>query len=255
MCIIAAKPAGVAFPTKATLQTCFNNNPDGAGFMSPTADGSGVEIHKGYTSFSGFWKALKAARAATGDAAPYVLHFRISTQAGTRRDCTHPFPLSRNMDDLRELHTTAAVGMAHNGIISLTSHTRRGITHSDTMEFVTDYASLIIKSPADLQDPDRLTLLDRLAGSRLAFMDGAGNITRTGKGWQEQGGVWYSNNSYMDYWGKPPKSKGAGDTLTTPPPYSPYSWYEFEPSDCPAYDYNDDRYCSTCANKRACYDY
>ena len=34
MCIIAAKPAGVAMPDNDTLRTMWNVNSDGAGFMS-----------------------------------------------------------------------------------------------------------------------------------------------------------------------------------------------------------------------------
>ena len=119
MCIIVYKPTGVNFPTKNTLKTCFEHNPDGAGFMY--ALGGEVHIEKGLMSFTKFYNALKIARKKAGEDAPFVMHFRISTQAGTRADCTHPYPLSQNMDDLRKLSTTAKIGVAHNGVISLTS--------------------------------------------------------------------------------------------------------------------------------------
>ena len=33
MCIIAAKPAGIALPNAETIETMWYANPDGAGFM------------------------------------------------------------------------------------------------------------------------------------------------------------------------------------------------------------------------------
>ena len=106
-------------PSKKTLKRCFDNNDDGAGFMY-NASGK-VYIKKGFATFQEFWKTLRKIREEYGDNIPCVMHFRISTQAGNRPDCTHPFPLSSHMKDLRLLETTTDIGIAHNGIISLTS--------------------------------------------------------------------------------------------------------------------------------------
>ena len=135
MCIIAYKSAEQQFPSKKTLKRCFDNNDDGAGFMY-NASGK-VYIKKGFATFQEFWKTLRKVREEYGDNIPYVMHFRISTQAGNRPDCTHPFPLSSHMKDLRLLETTTDIGIAHNGIISLTSSGySKTITYSDTMEFI-----------------------------------------------------------------------------------------------------------------------
>jgi hypothetical protein len=198
MCIAIFKPCDVPFPTKKTLKICFNNNPDGAGFMY--SDGVAVNIRKGFATFSAFWRELQHARDAFGNAPAFVLHFRISTQAGTRPDCTHPFPLSANMDDLRRLATRSSIGIAHNGIISLTSSYSRNITHSDTMEFVTNYLSLIIDAPNYYNDARKLALIERLIGSsRLAILDARGHCELIGDGWREDGGCFYSNGSYKPY--------------------------------------------------------
>lgn len=195
MCIAIYKPAEAEFPTKKTLQRCFDNNPDGAGYMFAHRDK--VHIRKGFQTFKAFWRDLRTIREKVTDGAPFVLHFRISTQAGVRPDCTHPFPLSRNMDDLRALRAVADIGIAHNGIITLTScGYNKTITYSDTMEFITEYAARLIKSRDWHKDEDTRALVENLAGSRLAILDGGGTCTLLGSGWSEDGGVWYSNTSY-----------------------------------------------------------
>ena len=204
MCIIVYKPKESKFPTKDILKNCFTNNPDGAGFMY-AKDGK-VFIEKGLMTFSKFWKSLQNVRKANGDNLDYVLHFRISTQAGTRADCTHPFPLAKEMKKLRELSTTAEIGVAHNGIITLTSggygygnylysYTKQ-ITYNDTMEFITDYLSLIIKNKDFYKDKDTVELITRLCESKLAILDGDGHCTLIGSGWIVDDDVVYSNDSY-----------------------------------------------------------
>ncbi len=267
MCIIAYKPAGAAFPPKKILQTCFQNNPDGGGFMF--AAGGVVHIVKGLMSFSAYYKELKTARRIYGDAIPYVLHFRITTQAGVRRDCTHPFPLSDKMEQLRKLKTTAQIGVAHNGVISLTStYYSKQITYSDTMEFITDYLSLIIDSPEYYKNEKTVKLIARLAESRLAILDGSGHCEIIGDGWVMDDGVLYSNSSY-----KPRKPVAPPKTGKPAPIYDFYNdpyyeeydklinarynestgKYDFETPDCPAFIDGDDSFCEECSAYSKCY--
>lgn len=225
MCIIAYKPEGLNFPNKATLKSCFENNPDGGGYMF--AAGGCVHIVKGLMSFSAFYKSLKATRAKYGDAIPYVLHFRISTQAGTTADCTHPFPVSANMDKLRKLQLACNIGIAHNGIIHLTSTGySKSITYNDTMLFITDYLSLIIRGKDYYKDNNTLLLIERLTDSRLAILDGSGHCELIGKGWTEDGGIYYSNTSYKSY--KPFKASKGGGSL--------FSLWDDSAYDDPYYD-------------------
>lgn len=210
MCIAVYKPMGVDFPVKRVLKRCFYKNPDGAGFM--VANGSAVEIHKGFMGFRSFWKALREARAMYGDDKAYVMHFRISTQGGVRQDGCHPFPLSRDMQDLRRLHCEADIGIAHNGIISLTTDwgsayssyytskylVRKELDYSDTMKFITEYLSLIIHDTDYYKNDDTLELIGKLAESRLAILDYSGHCELIGSGWECSDGVWYSNGSYKE---------------------------------------------------------
>lgn len=290
MCIIVIKPKDVDFPSKEILKNCFTQNPDGAGFMYPL--NNKVMIEKGFDNFDKFYEELSKVRAQHGSNIPYVMHFRISTQAHGRMDCTHPFPLSKKMSDLRELRVKCDIGVAHNGIISLTSSGySKTITYSDTMQFITDYLSYIIKDKNYYKDSNNLTLIKNLAKSKLAIMDGDGHIELIGDGFIEDDGIIYSNTSYKPY--KPivtykPKTSSKSNsytqfTLKDDEPFEDHSpdddwfdkfdndyydeWkdfydkdsglYNFDPIDCPYsydYDYYDDfSYCDHCAKQGHCW--
>ena len=192
MCIIAYKPLNVAFPEEKILQNCFENNSDGAGFMY-SYQGE-VHIKKGYETFKGFMNALNASRAITGDKVPYVMHFRIATQ-GYEKTMTHPFPLSTKMNNLKRLKIKCNIGIAHNGILDITSDGSH--QYSDTMKFITDYLSLIIRGYDWYEDKRTCQLIERLIeGSRLAILDKNDHCQLMGKGWEESNGVHYSNHSW-----------------------------------------------------------
>ena len=260
---------GVKFPSKRTLKTCFKNNPHGAGFMVATGDK--VVIHKGFMEFSDFWKALRSAREEYEDTSAYVMHFRISTQGGVRADGCHPFPLSGDMDELRKLDTECEIGIAHNGIISLTSTGYgKSVDYSDTMKFITDYLSLIIKSRGYFKDDATVELIDRLCGSKLAILDARGHCELIGRGWQMSDGVWYSNDSYIERtietkttsyypsffdWGK--EEVPWVESYKVADPYDDYinanGLYDFPIDECPACEIGDASYCDWCVKYAECY--
>ena len=192
MCIIAYKPLNVAFPEEYILHNCFDNNDDGAGFMY--AFNGEVHIHKGYETFEKFMAALNKARAITGDKVPYVMHFRIATQ-GYERTMTHPFPLSSKMENLKRLHYKCSIGVAHNGILDITSDGAK--TYSDTMKFITDYLSNIIQSYDWYKNKRTKKLIEYLIdGSRLAILDAHSHCELMGKGWESDKDVYYSNHTW-----------------------------------------------------------
>ena len=192
MCIIAYKPLNVAFPEEYILHNCFDNNDDGAGFMY-TFNGE-VHIHKGYETFEKFMAALNKARAVTGDKVPYVMHFRIATQ-GYEKTMTHPFPLSSKMENLKRLHYKCSIGVAHNGILDITSDGAK--TYSDTMKFITDYLSNIIQCYDWYKNKRTKKLIEYLIdGSRLAILDAHSHCELMGKGWEKDNGIYYSNHTW-----------------------------------------------------------
>ena len=195
MCVIVVSERGTRQPTKATLETCFRNNPDGAGYM--VARAGKVEIHKGFMTFEDFWRNVHAEHFTAAD--PVVYHFRISTQAGVNPEMTHPFPLPGAQDDgaaLKTLDLTCSVGIAHNGVIRITSI--KNTEYSDTALYISRYLTRLIRHPSDLFDPYIIDLIEiTTVGSRMAIMDGEGNIFHTGIGWtRDERDILYSNSSF-----------------------------------------------------------
>lgn len=286
MCVIAYKPLNVAFPEEKYLENCFENNDHGAGFMY--AYNGVVHIQKGYETFKAFKTALTNARKITGDKVPYVMHFRIATQ-GFDKCMTHPFPLSKNMKNLKKLKFDCNVGVAHNGILDITSDGSK--EYSDTMKFITDYLSLIIKNYSWYKDKDQVQLIENLIdGSRLCILDKKGHGEILGRGWVEDEGVYYSNNSYsykkqiyhypMDWatddgytirnrFGIPYQSTFGsvnGKPIDDDTPnlnelgYDPYEEfldsksgeYVFEDDYCPVMIDDDESYCDKCMSRNVC---
>ena len=79
---------------------------------------------------------------------------------------THPFPLSNQPGRLRRLDQSCHIGVAHNGIIRLTSDPNNK-RYSDTAIFVADYLSQILHTRADLRDRRKLSVVYQLAQSNL----------------------------------------------------------------------------------------
>lgn len=196
MCIIVYKPTTAKMPSKRTLQKCWNNNQDGAGYMFPS--NNNVVIKKGFMRFKDFYTNLQNDLKRYGEFTPFVMHFRIQTQGGVCAQNTHPFPLSSNMSDLQRLRVKTNIGIAHNGVIDLTTnYYTKTITYSDTMKFITDYLTLIIHDKNYYKEQDKLTLIERLIDSKMAIMDGDGHTELIGV-FIEDNGCYYSNNYYKD---------------------------------------------------------
>lgn len=252
MCIIVHKPQNTKFPSENTLRECFQNNDDGAGFMF--SSNNVVHIKKGFMTFEKFYKALKKSIRKYGENLPYVMHFRISTQAGVSPEFTHPYPLSSNLSVLKRLSTNTNIGIAHNGIISLTSNAKAKKSN-DTMDFITDYLSLIIRDENYYKDTRNLKLIDKLGESKFAILDGKGHCELIGNFYQEEG-IYYSNKTYLPYIKQ----------------WTPYSYslfeeeqyfesfyndetqvYDFDVLDCPSLYGYDEFYCEVCANYHKCF--
>lgn len=193
MCIICVSKSGVRQPGEATIRAMFLNNPHGAGYM--VARGGRVQIHKGFMRLDEYLRAIRTERFTPQDSVVY--HFRISTQAGVNPEMTHPFPLSNQPARLRQLDLRCRIGVAHNGIIRLTSDPNND-QYSDTAIFITDYLSHIIRRRADLRDQRLLDEIFQIAQSKFAIMDSGGYIATVGKFIDERG-LLFSNASYLPW--------------------------------------------------------
>lgn len=193
MCIICVSPRGVRQPSMAAIHTMFKRNPHGAGYMC-IHDGE-VFISKGFMNEHVFKDVIKHEHFTKND--PVVYHFRISTQAGINPEMTHPFPLSPHLSDMKALDVMCRCGVAHNGVIQLTSDPSNK-EYSDTALFITKYLVDLVRRPSDLENPFILNEIYRLAGSKFAIMDASGEIATVGN-FVNIGGLLFSNYSFMEY--------------------------------------------------------
>lgn len=192
MCIICVSAAGVPQPTQDQIRIMFDHNPHGAGYM--VARNNRVEIHKGFMALEDLQHQLQRENFTADDVVVY--HFRIATQAGVKESMTHPFPLTSNLAHCEALDLTCACGVAHNGVIRLTSN--GSSRYSDTALFITQYMTKVVRKSSDLQDPAVLTILDELARSRLAILDKTGHVATVGSFIREKNGLMFSNTTYRE---------------------------------------------------------
>ncbi len=225
MCVILYKPSGIDMPDTSILKKCFKENPHGAGYM--LTYNNKVVIRKGFMDYKSFENDLFSF-IHTYDvdpvATPIVMHFRISTQGGVQKGLCHPYPVCRTYDNMRKLSGTCDFGIAHNGIISLTSEydwssssgygywdrtakkwvsmKRKPLDYNDTMTFIKDYLSLIIdKDMYFARNRNKCELIERLGGnSKFAIMNSKGFVKLIGD-FTKVDGLYFSNL----YWQNTPK--------------------------------------------------
>jgi hypothetical protein len=193
MCIIAIKPAGAKMPAMKTIENCWYNNNDGAGFMY--AAGGSVHIEKGFMTLKDFKAALKRLEKNIDVVnAPLVLHFRITTHGGTSPGNTHPFPVVEKLPLLKMTKFKAPLAVAHNGMIDI-KPSKKDI--SDTMEYIISQLAPLYQLKKDFyKQPAGKKLVYNFIKSKMAFLDGHGRIETVGDFTRGDDGLLYSNNSY-----------------------------------------------------------
>jgi len=176
MCIAIYKPENIEIP-KETLETCFENNPDGAGYMF--AEDKKLHVRKGFFDMNKFWNSYKRNKNKQA-----VIHFRIKTHGTiTKRNC-HPFNINNGL------------AFVHNGIVTGYGNNKT----SDTKEFNTKMLQPLVNKWGNLalfQDPMVNLIENRIGYSKLIFLDrhGNANIFNEEKGeWNDD--CWFSNSSY-----------------------------------------------------------
>ena len=192
MCIIAAKPAGVAMPSRDTIRTMWDGNRDGAGLMY--LDGGKVTIEKGFMTYKSFAKKLdQLEKRLDLTKTPVVMHFRITTHGGTKPENCHPFPITDSIGALKKLTSRTDVGVAHNGIIHIIP--RSGI--SDTMEYIASQLAPLKRAlPRFYENKNAMLLVKNAIDSKMAFLTKEGKIYTVGD-FVTDNGVLYSNRSYI----------------------------------------------------------
>lgn len=190
MCIICVSKSGIQQPSESAIRAMFRRNPHGAGYMF-ARDGK-VTIHKGFMNPKEYIRAINNEHFTAEDSVVY--HFRISTQAGVNPEMTHPFPLSNQPARMRALDLTCRCGIAHNGIIRMTTDPTNE-RYSDTAIFITDYLARMVRKSSDLRNQALLDRIYFMARSKFAIMDSGGYIATIGE-FIDDHGLLFSNNSY-----------------------------------------------------------
>lgn len=193
MCIICVSGKGVRQPSEKEIRTMFSRNPHGAGYM--VAEGDAVRIEKGFMSVTELLRSLRYENFTEDDVVVY--HFRISTQAGVNPEMTQPFPMVTELESLKYLSTLSHVGVAHNGIIKMTTDPTE-IEYSDTALFIAFYLTNIVKRKADLRKQKVLDKIEKMIQSKMVILDKDGDYALIGK-FVENDGLLFSNYSFETY--------------------------------------------------------
>ena len=202
MCVIIVKGKNQDLPKKKSLKNCFNRNSDGAGFMYVGNDNK-VVIDKGYMSFESFYKRYKklCKKFNNFKGKNLVMHMRISTAGGVKKENTHPFPLTNDFNAMKYLKSKCDVGIMHNGIISATNPTRvqesNGV--NDTMIFIQKYLFPIYKDwKKCFENKSFLSGIINITNSKFAILDKNDKLYMVGD-FKKYEGNYYSNDSYEGY--------------------------------------------------------
>jgi hypothetical protein len=197
MCIAIYKPAGAELGRKR-LRKCYNNNPDGAGYMFVDNDDK-IVIKKGFFRFDKFWTSYRQDRSKYPES-DFVIHFRIRTHGNVDKANCHPHRIDSRL------------AVAHNGTIYKVSATGED---SDTIVFV---RSVLRNLPEDWEYSSGVNALieNYIGKSKLVFMHKNGQVWILNEELGEwDNGCWFSNDSY--YKKRVRKSKGVGFQSSTNP--------------------------------------
>lgn len=171
MCIIIAKPQGVALPPAQTIYNCALHNPHGFGFATVAG------VYK-TMDFRTFYKRLQ--EVADVDTA-MILHFRIATHGSLKRANCHPF-----------WDKETGVAFAHNGILNIEPY--KDMTDSETA-FRGLYVPIIREYGLD-SDELRYEVHETIGFSRFAFLGPDSEIRLFGHFYKWRGCA-FSNQSFL----------------------------------------------------------
>jgi predicted glutamine amidotransferase len=180
MCIAIVKRKDVAIPSYETLETCFDNNPDGAGFAFKKDNEKGVEVKKGFFTFESFYKEL-IENINEKDTA--IIHFRYATHGIKDANNCHPFMFKEfsHFDKYNEyIHNNCA--MIHNGVIN---NGCKNIKHSDTY-----WLSKQLERGLEINNE-----VMKETNNKVAILYNDGFIKLYGE-WIEENNILFSNGSY-----------------------------------------------------------
>jgi len=194
MCIIVVKPKNKQIQDKKILKRCFTINRDGAGYMYVNKEKK-VVIKKGFMKFEDFYKSvMKDYKENNLEKQNLIMHFRIGTSGKNKLGCTHPFPITDNMNDLELTSCKTNIGICHNGIVqTFNSYANQ---YSDTELYIATVITPIIRLNLQAYKfKDVQALISKTTNSKWAVLDKNDEYYLIGQ-FVEDDGYFYSNESF-----------------------------------------------------------
>lgn len=188
MCIILTCEPSFR-PSAQLIETCFSNNPDGAGIA--WIESGRVETSKGFSTADD----LNDAIGWIPDDSPAVIHMRIATSGGVHPAVCHPFPIAQNLRYLHATDVECNAAIAHNGVIpGMPTDETAGI--SDTISFVRTVLYPLWRRHKAINRTVKKAIRAAAPGSRFAIITPDG-VSRVGFGWETAApGIEASNDSW-----------------------------------------------------------
>lgn len=190
MCIVVIKNKGVDLPEYDVLKNCFQNNPDGSGFVINRSNKN--YIYKGFFTFNGFYNAFQSMNPSKNDI--IIFHFRIATHGKVNAYNCHPFPIQKNFKNMKKtFYITDSNVLIHNGKLDIQIKNNK---YSDSMHFAKKLYGFDYKKNKNIIEFLIRPTQYNLKGNRIVIMNNYGNIEKFGTGWIQKNGIFYSNNSF-----------------------------------------------------------
>lgn len=166
---------------ESLLQSCFEHNSDGVGFMLPI-DGN-IVIYKGVTEFQYFLYIWRKVRKQYPDL-PVVFHFRYATMGAVDWANCHPHRIARDL------------GFVHNGTLQFLDIPIGGV-RSDSVIYRDRYLRHL--DGGSSYDQEDFPAMERQIGkaNKFVFMNGNGKVVICNEDQGEwAGGIWLSRKSF-----------------------------------------------------------
>lgn len=183
---MCALPKGKGLSQKE-LETCWENNSHGAGFVYLNQEGNFVEFKS--MEFPDFRKNFEKEHKTHGKYSPFLVHFRLASHGTKDISNVHPFKVNSNLY------------MAHNGVLNDVVYKivdGKPDSRSDTKTFVEDYLATLPQN--FINNWATRSLINKFIGSfnKLLFLNKAGEFTI----FNESAGVknddrWFSNSFFQ----------------------------------------------------------
>lgn len=188
MCIIAYIPAGTQI-SEEMMKLNFVNNPDGAGMMWKEGKGQEIMIKKGYKTVEDLMNDYYC----IPETFERAVHFRIATSGKISSATCHPFPVRKNVEEMRKNEDKTGMALMHNGIISFcTPKGGMSATFSDTMVFASKF---LFPFRGMMNNKALQELIEHADNSRFLIFSKENEPILLGK-WEEKDGIMYSNGTF-----------------------------------------------------------